>query len=173
MNVEVGQVLAQTTIAQGDWLFQALSEQLNGEMSSLQLRQMAVNYLSENRAQLGAELLSLGGDMIEQGEIGIPLEGDILTDAVLQVLNNPRTWGGAECLAALSMALNRRIRVYQEDGPTFNFPEGQNGLLRVVLRYPRNGNMRRTHYESVLQWRAVPARVQQEIHHLRIRLITS
>ncbi|KAK3918388.1 OTU domain-containing protein 4 [Frankliniella fusca] len=155
VNVEVGQVLAQSNYGEGDCLFVALSQQLNGQLSSLQLREMAVQYLAEHREEMQAELYSLGWDMIETGEIPIPLEGDLLLDAVLQTLSNPRTWGGAECLAALSLALNRGIRVYQEDGLTIAFREGDLPTLKVLLRYPRVGN-RRTHYESVLQWRPRP-----------------
>jgi len=155
--VEVGQVLAQTNCGQGDCLFVAISQQLDGEFSSVQLRQMAVEYLSGHRVEMGDDLLSLGWDMIESGEIPIPLEGDILIDAVLQTLSNPSTWGGAECLAALSMALNREIRVYQEEGPTIVFPDGANAALRIILRYPRNAGQRRTHYESVISWRPGPS----------------
>lgn len=153
-NVEVGQVLALSNNAEGDCLFEALSMQLDGAMSSRQLREIAVTYLSDHRQDLEAELFSLGWEMIDSGEIPIPLDGDILIDAVIQTLSDPRSWAGAECLAAISLALNRPIRVFQEDGPTINFP-GDGGLLRVLLRFPRFGN-RRTHYESVLHWRPGP-----------------
>jgi len=151
--VEVGEVLAQTNNGQGDCLFVAISEQLDGQISSLALRQMAVQFLTNHREEFQDELFSLGWEMIESGEIFCELEGDMLVDAVLQVLSNPWTWGGAECIAALGLSPDREIRVYQENGVTINFPRGDEPALRILLRYPRGNNQRRTHYESVIAWR--------------------
>ncbi|KAK3918393.1 Ubiquitin thioesterase otu2 [Frankliniella fusca] len=153
--VEVGQVLSQTNNGQGDCLFVAISQQLDGVMSSIALRQMAVAYLTDHREDFFDELLSLGWDMLETGEISCVFEGDLLVDAVLQVLANPWVWGGAECIAALGLALNREIRVYEENGPTITFPRGDDSLppIRLLLRYPLSGGRRLTHYESVLAWR--------------------
>jgi len=153
VQVEVGEVLAQTNNGQGDCLFVAVSEQLDGQISPLALREMAVQFLTEHRQEFQEELLSLGWDMLESREICFELEGDLLIDAVLQVLGNPWTWGGAECIAALGLALDREIRVYQENGPTINFPRGDEPPLRILLRYPRGAVQRRTHYESVIAWR--------------------
>jgi len=161
VNVEVGQVLAETNNGNRDCLFVALSHQLEGQFSPLQLRQMAVDYLYAHRAEMEAELLSLGWEMMETGDIPIPLEeNDLLIDATLQTLTNPQIWGGAECIAALSLSLSREIRVYQEGGPTIIFPHGENPQLRILLRYPHGAAERRTHYESVLNWRPGPVSVQ-------------
>ncbi|KAK3915238.1 OTU domain-containing protein 3 [Frankliniella fusca] len=158
VDVDVGLVLSEHNNGQGDCLFVAISQQLDGQMTSIQLRQMAVQFLTQHTEDCLEELLSLGWDMIENNEIPMQLEGDLLIDAVLQTLGNPHTWGGAECIAAISLALNKEIRVYQENGPTFVFPGERNPApaLRIVLKYPRGANERRTLYESVLNWRAEP-----------------
>ncbi len=171
VRVEVGEVLAQTNIGQGDFLFVAISEQLDGQFSSLALRQMAVDFLTAHRAEFEEELLSLGWDMEEQGEIGCRLEGDLLIDAVLQTLANPWTWGGAECIAAISLHLNRAIRVYQENGPTIEFP-GHEPTVRILLRHPRGGMQRRTHYESVQQWRARRPTANQSSSNVQLQANT-
>ncbi|KAK3918517.1 OTU domain-containing protein 4 [Frankliniella fusca] len=165
VDVEFGQVLAETNNGSGDCLFLAISQQLDAQLSPLQLRQMAVEYLSEHRGEMEAELLSLGWEMMDTGDIPIPLEDpELLIDATIQTLTNPHVC--AECIAALSLRLSREIRVYQERGPTIVFPQGENAGLRILMRFPHGGAAkgaaRRTHYESVLSWRPMrPAPLTQ------------
>lgn len=124
-----------------------------------QLRENAVNYMTEFFHDFHAQLLALGWDMVESGEIPPTYGDDELPYMVRNVLRLQWTWGGAESIAALSRLLRRTIIVYQENGASvhFNPITGEDGpALRLLHRFGRDG--RRTHYESILQWD--PERVQ-------------
>lgn len=72
---------------QGDCLFRAISHQLEGSILSPELRQRAVDYMRNNMHEFSAQLLGLGWDMQDSGEIPVgdydPAE---LPNMVLDVL---------------------------------------------------------------------------------------
>lgn len=137
----------------GDCLFQALSHQLQGAILAPQLRQDAVNFMSGHLEEFGPQLLGLGWDMVDTGEIAEAQRfSPLLPLLVCDALRLPWTWGGAECIAAVCRMLRRPIIVYQEEADAVHFhPDVVEGeTLRILHRFGQD--QRRTHYESVLQW---------------------
>lgn len=147
-----GAFLCITNRGEGDCLFQALSQQL--EVSPLALRRAAVSYMRNNLDVFGAQLIELGRSMEVTGEIPYLPEVEIPA-TVLDVLSLPWTWGGAECIAAIASHLQRRIVVYQEDGPSVPFtPHAvlEDEPLRIMHRFgSRGSSAQRTHYEAITQ----------------------
>ena len=145
-----GPFMCLTNMGEGDCLFQALSQQLG--MPPLALRRAAVAYMREHLEVFGAQLIELGRSMELAGEIPF-LPDEEIPATVLNVLNLPWTWGGAECIAALASHLQRRIIVYQENGPSIPFTPNtlvSEVPLRLMHRFGRRGASQRTHYECVV-----------------------
>ena len=136
----------------GDCLFQSIAQQLDG-INALQLRQVAVNYLQEHLEEFLPQLTELGFSMRHvTREIPIDVPEDAIPTAVLGLLRLPWTWGGAECIAAISRHYNRDILVYMEDGDMVPFRPADGGVeapVRIMHRFNNRQGIR-THYESVI-----------------------
>lgn len=149
-----GQVRALPNSGQGDCLFRAVAHQLHLQayggalFTAPMLRSTAVDHLRANMAMYEPQILSLGLDMEDAGEILLPNGSVALRNtAILNTLALQQTMAGEESVTALSEALHVTIMVYQPHTDILWYRP--NGESRGVVRLLRRG----MHYESILEWR--------------------
>jgi len=144
----IGRVLAKRNlqicdiVPDGDCLYNALSHQLFNSKTGEQLRQMACEFIQQNKSEFLPFLTTPDGDIVE--------DGGSFDEYCLKVRLPSReggVWGGEAELRAISLSLNRKIEVVHADGrvTAFGDQEDENSL---VVSYHQHAYSLGEHYNS-------------------------